>query len=164
MLDTQKEREKKRRSTFEIKTAGSFFTSRDGDIIDIIVVVRAAKKRVRATSDDGPQSTKREEAKISTPPKTLFLSRDDRVGDDVFHEDGREGFLRNENHRKKEHPFCAPEGEGLLNLARRKGKGKGKGNRNLPMDTEYLLDPRIPRLKKGHKIRTTEDFEENHKA
>ena len=32
------------------------------------------------------------------------------------------------------------------------------------MDTEYLLDPRIPRLKKGHKIRTTEDFEENHKA
>ena len=32
------------------------------------------------------------------------------------------------------------------------------------MDTEYLLDPRIPRLKKRHKIRTTEDFEENHKA
>ena len=41
---------------------------------------------------------------------------------------------------------------------------KGKGPRNLPMDREYMFDPRIPRLKKGHKVRTTEDFEENHKA
>ena len=32
------------------------------------------------------------------------------------------------------------------------------------MDREYMFDPRIPRLKKGHKVRTTEDFEENHKA
>lgn len=116
MLDTQKEREKKRRSKSEIKTAGSFFTSRDGGF-DIIVVVRAAKKRVRATSDDGPQRTKREEAKISTPPKTLFLSRD-RVGDDVFHEDGREGFLRNENHRKKNTLFVLPRERVFTNLAR----------------------------------------------
>ena len=122
MLDTQKERERKKegnfyRSTSEIKTAGSFFTSRDGGF-DIIVVVRAAKKRVRATSDDGPQRTKREEAKISTPPKTLFLSRDDRVGDDVFHEDGREGFLRNENHRKKNTLFVLPRERVFTNLAR----------------------------------------------
>ena len=117
-MDTQKEREKKRRSTSEIKTAGSFFTSRDGGFDIIIVVVRAAKKRVRATSDDGPQRTKREEAKISTPPKTLFLSRDDRVGDDVFHEDGREGFLRNENHRKKNTLFVLPRERVFTNLAR----------------------------------------------
>ena len=113
MLDTQKERSKS-----EIKTAGSFFTSRDGGFDIIIVVVRAAKKRVRATSDDGPQRTKREEAKISTPPKTLFLSRDDRVGDDVFHEDGREGFLRNENHRKKNTLFVLPRERVFTNLAR----------------------------------------------
>ena len=110
MLDTQKERSKS-----EIKTAGSFFTSRDGGFD--IIVVRAAKKRVRATSDDGPQRTKREEAKISTPPKTLFLSRD-RVGDDVFHEDGREGFLRNENHRKKNTLFVLPRERVFTNLAR----------------------------------------------
>ena len=126
MLDTQKEREKKRRSTSEIKTAGSFFTSRDGGF-DIIVVVRAAKKRVRATSDDGPQRTKREEAKISTPPKTLFLSRDDRVGDDVFHEDGREGFLRNENHRKKNTLFVLPRERVFTNLAREEREREREG-------------------------------------
>ena len=65
----------------------------------------------------------------------------------------------------KRTPFLCSRGRGSLQILRaKKGKGKGKGNRNLPMDTEYLLDPRIPRLKKGHKIRTTEDFEENHKA
>ena len=111
-MDTQKEREKKRRSTSEIKTAGSFFTSRDGGF-DIIVVVRAAKKRVRATSDDGPQRTKREEAKISTPKTLLSL---DRV-DDVFHEAGREGFLRDENHEKN-NLLLLPRERVFTNLAR----------------------------------------------
>ena len=64
----------------------------------------------------------------------------------------------------KEHPFCAPEERVFTNLAREEREREREGNRNLPMDTEYLLDPRIPRLKKGHKIRTTEDFEENHKG
>ena len=40
---------------------------------------------------------------------------------------------------------------------------KGKGPRNLPMDEEYMFDPRIPQLKKRHKVRAAGRFEENHK-
>ena len=92
------------------------------------------------------------------------------VASSSFSTSTRTTFWKNEE-EEKEGTSCSSffknngskyRGRGALQtLCAKKGK---KGNRTLPMDTEYMFDPRIPRLKKGHKVRTTEDFEENHKA
>jgi len=42
-----------------------------------------------------------------------------------------------------------------------KGKKRSKYDESLPMDNDYLLDPKIPRLRKNHNVRTVEDLREN---